>query len=454
MRREEAFSITELVRHLRLHLEQDELLSRVWVRGEISNFSRHRSGHMYFTLKDGESRIPAVMFAGNNRRLLFSPKNGDEVFARGYVSVYERGGQVQLYVQEMSQSGLGDLYTAYLALKERLEKEGLFTAPKKPLPFLPSRVGVVTSPNGAAIRDILTTIRRRSPIVHIQLHPVPVQGEMAPSAIAEAIDSFNQMGEVDVIIVGRGGGSLEELWAFNEEIVARSIYGSQIPVISAVGHETDFTIADFVSDLRAATPTAAAEMVAPDLLELGERVYKLKIRLQGALNKSLLQARKHLSSLEQRPIMRQPSSRLLKEHRQRLDLLHNSLTWGIKGVVDQQQRRWEKLQLQLMGQRPDSHIYAWREQLRQLERRFSAAIEKKCRSARMEWLRLTGQLDALSPLKVMQRGYALVYRYNEQQLIKTVEDVQPGDLLRIRLADGKLNCQVWGREALPDGEKK
>ncbi len=276
MRREDALSVTELVRYLRFHLEQDELLSRVWVRGEISNFTRHASGHMYFTLKDGESRIPVVMFAGNNRRLLFSPKNGDDVFARGYVSVYERGGQVQFYVQEMRASGQGDLYTAYLQLKERLEQEGLFTAPKKALPFFPTRIGVVTSPSGAAIQDILTTIRRRFPNVHILLYPVQVQGEAASTAIAKAIDTLNELKEVDVMIVGRGGGSLEELWAFNEEIVARSIYRSEIPVISAVGHETDYTIADFVADLRAATPTAAAEQVVPELIGIGTTCFSAR----------------------------------------------------------------------------------------------------------------------------------------------------------------------------------
>ncbi|WP_232282324.1 exodeoxyribonuclease VII large subunit, partial [Paenibacillus sp. oral taxon 786] len=252
-----------------MKLESDQVLTDVWIRGEISNFTHHSSGHMYFTLKDADSRIKSIMFASYNQRLPFRPKEGTRVIARGNVSVYERDGQYQFYVTHMQPDGVGSLYLAFEQLKQKLEAEGLF-APgrKRPLPRFPKTIGVVTSPTGAAVRDILTTLGRRYPQAAVILYPVLVQGKGAAPSIVKAIRTLNAMGEADVLIVGRGGGSLEELWAFNEEQVARAIYESAIPVISAVGHETDFTIADFVADLRAATPTAAAELAVPHTAEL------------------------------------------------------------------------------------------------------------------------------------------------------------------------------------------
>ncbi|WP_069188398.1 exodeoxyribonuclease VII large subunit, partial [Paenibacillus sp. GM2] len=254
-------SIKELNRYIRMKLESDSLLQDVWIRGEISNFTHHSSGHMYFTLKDKDSRIKTIMFASHNQRLPFIPKEGARVIARGNVSVYERDGQYQFYATHMQPDGIGSLYLAFEQLKGKLEAEGLFAPERKrPIPRYPHVIGVITSPTGAAVRDIITTLARRYPQAAVVLYPVLVQGKAAAPSIVKAIRRLNQMGEADVLIVGRGGGSLEELWAFNEEQVARAIYQSEIPVISAVGHETDFTIADFVSDLRAATPTAAAEL--------------------------------------------------------------------------------------------------------------------------------------------------------------------------------------------------
>ncbi|EES72230.1 exodeoxyribonuclease VII, large subunit, partial [Paenibacillus sp. oral taxon 786 str. D14] len=262
-------TVKELNRYIRMKLESDQVLTDVWIRGEISNFTHHSSGHMYFTLKDADSRIKSIMFASYNQRLPFRPKEGTRVIARGNVSVYERDGQYQFYVTHMQPDGVGSLYLAFEQLKQKLEAEGLF-APgrKRPLPRFPKTIGVVTSPTGAAVRDILTTLGRRYPQAAVILYPVLVQGKGAAPSIVKAIRTLNAMGEADVLIVGRGGGSLEELWAFNEEQVARAIYESAIPVISAVGHETDFTIADFVADLRAATPTAAAELAVPHTAEL------------------------------------------------------------------------------------------------------------------------------------------------------------------------------------------
>ncbi len=317
----QALSVTELVRYLRTILEEDEGLFSVWVRGEISNFHHHVRGHMYFTLKDESSRIRAVMFAGNNRRLRFMPRDGDQVLARGYVSMYERDGQVQLYVLEMQPDGVGELYVAFQRLKEKLEAEGLFDAElKKPLPFLPQRVGVITAPGGAAVRDIITTLRRRYPIAQVLIYPVPVQGEEAPQAIADALDFMNRREDVDVLIVGRGGGSLEELWAFNEEKVVRSIHRSRIPVVSAVGHETDVTISDLAADVRAATPTAAAELVAPSLHELEDRLAVLADRLGRSLEKLLLRKRERLEGLRSLAALQHPRRRL-RQYEQRLDQL-------------------------------------------------------------------------------------------------------------------------------------
>ena len=273
------YSVREITRRIKDLFEENNDLQDVWIRGELSNFTHHSSGHMYFTLKDENSRMRAVMFAGNNRFLRFIPKNGARVIIRGSITIYERDGQYQLYAREMQPDGIGSLYLAYEQLKEKLANEGLFDPRnKKEIPLYPQTIGVITSPTGAAIRDIITTIRRRYPLGRILLLPVLVQGEQAAASISWAIAEMNRRMEADVLIIGRGGGSIEELWAFNEEIVARSIFHSQIPVISAVGHETDFTISDFVADIRAATPTAAAELAVPHMQELRENIRRLEGR--------------------------------------------------------------------------------------------------------------------------------------------------------------------------------
>lgn len=445
------FSVSDLVTYLRVHVEEDPVLSQVWVRGEISNFHHHHRGHMYFTLKDEGSKIRAVMFAGNNRRLRFVPKDGDDVLVRGYLSVYERDGQVQLYVQEMQPNGVGELYAAFQQLKERLEQEGLFDpAHKKPLPFYPRRVGVVTAPGGAVIRDIITTIRRRSPNIHILLHPVPVQGDGAARAIAAAVDALNEWGEVDVIIVGRGGGSLEELWAFNEEVVAQSIFRSRIPVVSAVGHETDVTIADFVADVRAATPTAAAEQVSPRWEELHDRLTACQHRLVKAMQRRLQFTRDRLERLKKRSGLRQPGTRLI-QYEQRLDDLVHDLLRAMASRLRDGRRNLEQQAYRLWVHRPAERIREFRAQLQQWRKVCVFHMKQRCRVHRAEWERLVDQLDALSPLRVMRRGYALVYRYRGEDLIRSVRQVNPGDLLDVRIADGRLQCQVWKKEESADG---
>ena len=313
------FSVKEITRYIRMKLESDGLLADVWLRGEISNFTHHTSGHMYFTLKDEASRIKCVMFAAHNRRLPFTPRDGTKVIARGSVTVYERDGNYQFYVTQMQPDGIGSLYLAFEQLKRKLEAEGLFDpARKRPLPRFPRTIGVVTSPTGAAIRDILTTLGRRYPQAKVALVPVLVQGEGAAPSIVRAIELLNRLGEADVMIVGRGGGSIEELWAFNEEIVARAIAASRIPVISAVGHETDFTIADFVADLRAPTPTAAAELAVPHVLELKETLEHLKRRMRGALAAAVESRRQRLERIRRSPVLLYPR-RYLLAHAERLD---------------------------------------------------------------------------------------------------------------------------------------
>jgi exodeoxyribonuclease VII large subunit len=389
------------------------------------------------------------MFAGNNRRLKFTPKNGDRVLVRGYVSIYMKDGRMQFYVQDMRLSGIGDLYVAFQRLKEQLIAEGLFDAPKKGLPAFPKKVGVITSVSGAAVRDIIVTMRRRFPLTPILLYPVSVQGEKAALEIAAAIDHMNELQEVDVLIVGRGGGSLEELWAFNEEIVARSIFRSTIPVVSAVGHETDVTICDFVADERAATPTAAAELVVPHIQELKERVRVLQRRLIQAQVSQMNRLKERLQKNLDRPIFNQPDARL-NQFAQRLDHLETRLEHAFTTLTGKKQRQLEQWMYRLNSCHPSEQIAKMKERLALLKRdaaRHAASLPKDKAKQHQKCL---VKLDALSPLKVMLRGYSLVYHHDGKSLIKSYRQAGPGDLIRVRLAEGQLKCQVWRSEEKVD----
>lgn len=439
-------SVTELVQYLGSVVDNDEWLSRVWVEGEISNFKHHTRGHMYFTLKDEKSRIRAVMFAGHNRRLRFRPKDGDGVLVRGRIAVYERDGQVQLYVSSMQPKGLGDRFLAFQELKEKLESEGLFSPLfKKPLPFFPRRVGLVTSAQGAAVRDMITTIRRRSPVVDVLVYPVPVQGEEAALHIPAALDAMNRQGEVDVIIVGRGGGSLEELWAFNEEAVARAIHRSHIPVVSAVGHETDTTIADHVADVRAATPTAAAELVVPRHDELCQRIHTLRQRLERSQLRKLDGARADWQRLARRRVLHRPGAQL-ERMEQRLDERIDDLIRCMEARFRQSRHRLERVEVRLASHHPAGRLTALKERLEHVRGEGRRRMESRLNHARNRWLRRMEHLDALSPLKVMGRGYSLIFRHVDGELIKNARQVEAGDLIQVRLKDGRLKCQVWGKE--------
>ncbi|AZS14741.1 exodeoxyribonuclease VII large subunit [Paenibacillus lutimineralis] len=437
-------SIKELNRYIRMKLESDSLLQDVWIRGEISNFTHHSSGHMYFTLKDKDSRIKTIMFASHNQRLPFIPKEGARVIARGNVSVYERDGQYQFYATLMQPDGIGSLYLAFEQLKGKLAAEGLFAPERKrPIPRYPRVIGVITSPTGAAVRDIITTLARRYPQATVVLYPVLVQGKAAAPSIVKAIRTLNQMGEADVLIVGRGGGSLEELWAFNEEQVARAIYQSEIPVISAVGHETDFTIADFVCDLRAATPTAAAELAVPHQAELKAQLGQCERVLQRSLQHQLAQARESLRRLANSPALLQPR-RSLFQHAERLDMLTTRLKGRASARRELAVSSHDRLSARLLRYHPQETLLYTKRRQSEMERQLTQAMTGMLKENSQRLHSSIRQLDALSPLKVMARGYSLVYDEQHKSLIKSLNDVEPGDMVKVKVTDGELDCQVWG----------
>ncbi|NPV72394.1 MAG: exodeoxyribonuclease VII large subunit [Pelotomaculum sp.] len=397
----EVFSVKELTRYIKSLIEKDVLLANVWVKGEISNFKAAVSGHFYFTLKDDFSCLKVVMFRSRSRLVPFRPENGMAVTVRGYVSVFERDGIYQLYAEEIEPDGTGALFLAFEQLKERLQQEGLFDPKhKKPLPLLPRRIGIVTSPQGAAIRDMLEIIRRRWNGREIILVPVQVQGEAAPPAVARGIQLLNRLGGVDLIIVGRGGGSIEELWAFNTEIVARSIFSSKIPVISAVGHETDFTISDFVADARAATPSAAAEMAVPDKREMERYIQTLRTRLARALEKRLGDDRRRLRACLESRVFVRPADVLCGARQQLLDFLYRRLSQAVRGIVEREEGR--------------------------------LAV-------------LAGRLQALSPLATLARGYSICTTPDGKRVINDSGSVEAGERLSVRLHRGQLSCIVEER---------
>ncbi|MFS8581218.1 MAG: exodeoxyribonuclease VII large subunit [Limnochordales bacterium] len=399
------YSVRELTAMVKERLTSDPRLAGVAVLGEISNFKHHSSGHMYFTLKDEHSRLRCVMFRRENMRLRFRPADGQAVIAKGDVSVYEAAGDYQLYVREMVPAGHGELALAFEQLKQKLAAEGLFDEERKrPLPVLPRRIGVVTSPEGAALRDIISVTRRRFPNMPILLAPAVVQGEEGPDSVVRAIRLMNEHGGVDVLIVGRGGGSLEDLWTFNDERVARAIAASRIPVISAVGHETDFTIADFVADKRAPTPSAAAEMAVPDKRALLAHIQGQYERLQSGVRRRIEQGRARLRLLESRPVLARPGE-LLLEYRQRVD--------------DAEERAGR----------------AARDMLDQRERALAAAA---------------GKLDALSPVATLARGYAVARRADTGQVVRRGGQVAAGDELLIRVVDAELTASVKAVAPAPE----
>ena len=394
------YSVTQVNQYIKGLLDRDGALAGLFVRGELSNYKAYPSGHHYFSLKDAEGAIRCVMFRREAMGLRFRPENGMKVVAFGRVTVFPRDGQYQLYCSELTPDGVGDLHVAFEQLKQKLYQEGLFDpAHKKPIPRYPRKIALITSPAGAAVRDMLRILGARWPIAQIRILPVRVQGEGAAEEIAAAIRWANLHQAADLIITGRGGGSMEDLWAFNEECVARAVYGSQIPVISAVGHEPDVTIADFTADLRAATPSNAAELAVPDQNEIYAALASLGARMEQASRQRLLRERQRLERLRESRVMADPR-RYFQEKRLLLDYQSRRLGHGLSASVSGQRERFA---------------------------------------------RLAAALDALSPLKVLGRGYAIAQK-GDGSVIASVRDACPGESFSLRLSDGQVDCVVCERE--------
>ena len=397
---QQVLSISQLNEYIRGKLDDDALLNGIAVRGEISNYKVYPSGHHYFTLKDEASSLKCVMFKGNAIRLRFRPDNGVKVIAMGKISVYPRDGVYQLYCTAMVMDGIGDLYAAFEQLKTKLAAQGLFDpSHKKPIPKYPATIGIVTSSAGAAIHDMLRILRKRYPLVEVRLLPVRVQGVEAPGEIAAAIKYANYHRLAELLIVGRGGGSIEDLWAFNDERVAYAIYESEIPVISAVGHEPDVTISDFVADLRAATPSNAAELAVPDQDALRQQLDSMAMTMASTLSRQLKSARQHLNILSQSPALCSPTG-YLEQKRQNLTLLQNRMISAQERMVEQKNR---------------------------------------------QFVAMTSKLDAMSPLKVLTRGYAMA-QTQDGCVLKSVQQVASGDRIYVTLGDGKLTATVTEKE--------
>lgn len=434
-------SVTALTKYIKRKLSSDPHLKTVWLRAEISNFKHHSRGHMYMSLKDEKARVQAVMFASHNNKLKFSPENGMNVLIHGEINVYEPMGQYQLYIKEMQPDGIGALYMAFEQLKAKLEKEGLFSNErKKSIPSHPKHIGVITSPTGAAVRDILTTIKRRYPVVPVSILPVVVQGERAASSVSKAIEYANHHLDCDVLIVGRGGGSIEDLWGFNEEQVVRAIAASDIPVISAVGHETDTTISDLAADIRAATPTGAAELAVPSILELRDQTSVLSKRLRRAMEAKQLENKQGLLRLQKSYAFKYPEQ-LMKQKEQDLDRLLEHLTKQFKLSTAQAAERYNYLHNRLLQQRPETHVKDSQEKLnsntKQLAMRFNDVLTKKKDVFRKN----IDKLSLLNPLDIMKRGYAIPYDQSGR-VIKKTRQIDRGQMVSVKIQDGSLECKV------------
>ena len=436
----EVLTVAQLNREVRAVLEGNFPL--LWVEGEISNLARPSSGHLYFSLKDEQAQARCAMFRQRNMHLRFDPENGMHVVARVRVTMYEPRGEFQLVVEHMEQAGDGALRRAFDQLKARLQAEGLFeTARKRPVPKAPRCVGVVTSPSGAAIRDILTVLRRRSPDIQVIVYPVPVQGAGAGQKIAAAIRHAGERAECDVLIVGRGGGSLEDLWAFNEEVVARAIQASPLPVVSAVGHEIDFTIADFVADVRAPTPSAAAELVSPDTTERRQRLARLDARLYQCTLVALRRRKQALVGLERR--LKHPGRRL-QEIAQRLDELEQRLRHAHRTWMRHAMAQLATLMARLHRHTPEHRVERLAARQSALARRLGAAAVRLQERRREQLASTARALDTVSPLATLGRGYAIVGRA-DGGVLRDSRTIATGEKVVARLARGKLLCRVEER---------
>ena len=437
-----SLTVSQLNRQARMLLESH--FDFVWVEGEISNFVVPSSGHWYFSLKDGSAQVRCAMFRPRNQRVKFTPKNGDHIRLRCRVSLYEGRGEFQLIVEHLEHAGAGALQAAFERLKAQLQAEGLFdTERKRPLPASISHLGVITSPTGAAIHDILTVLRRRCPSIEVSLLPVAVQGEGAAQEIAAAIERANRWQregkiQLDALIVGRGGGSLEDLWAFNEEIVARAIAASELPIVAAVGHEIDFSIADMVADRRAATPSAAAELLSPDQREWQQRLAAIETNLVRLIRRKLSDASNELGHLRRR--LKHPGAQL-REQIQRLDDLEQRLILAQNNLLRRRRSELALLDSRLHANSPLPRLQQLQRDTQRLQQRLVSAMQHKLQQSRQRLAHLAGLLDSLSPLATLQRGYAIVTD-STGAVVRDSSTVKVGDALEARLASGRLGLTV------------
>ncbi|MCK8117812.1 exodeoxyribonuclease VII large subunit [Pseudoalteromonas sp. 2CM37A] len=433
------YTVSRLNREIRTVLEQG--FASLILTGEISNFITPASGHWYFSLKDEKAQIKAAMWRGNNRSQSYRPENGAQVTVRARVSLYEPRGDYQLIVEHMEPAGEGQLKQEFDALKMRLAAEGLFSsAYKKPLPQNINRVGVITSATGAAIKDILTVLKRRAPQLEVIIYPAMVQGKEAHVHLINQIQLANARNEVDVLIVGRGGGSLEDLWCFNHEQLARAIYQSELPIVSAVGHEIDTTISDYVADVRAATPSAAAELVSPNTQELHSKVIELINRLNNAFKHDMANKRALATQLQHRLNLCHPRNQL-NQKAQRLDELTIALQQGMRNRLYQQERTLNNLTPRLMRQSPDKKLSQASHQLMQIQTRLEQAMQHKLQHAQNSLALQASRLDSVSPLNVLARGYSIT-KTPQGKVVKSVDHIKTGDVLITELADGAIKSTV------------
>ena len=410
-------SVYQLTKYIKYKIDTDVNLNEVFLRGEISNFKAHSRGHFYFTLKDEKSRINAIMFSSSTKNVKFIPQDGMKVLITGKVSVFESTGNYQIYVEEMLEDGVGNLFIAFEQLKKKLEAEGLFKdSHKKKIPKIPNRVGVVTAPTGAAIKDIITTIKRRWPLCEILLFPSLVQGEEAHKNIVEQIKNAENY-DIDTLIVGRGGGSIEDLWPFNEEDVARAIYASNIPIISAVGHEIDFTIADFVADLRAPTPTAAGELAVPNKNEVVNYLNQVNIRLNKTITNKITLNRKHLEEIKKHYIFTNPIT-IYQSKEIIFDNLVERLKYSLTNLIHIKEKNYQRIISSIVIQNPE------------------ILFDKK----KNKYINLISKLETLSPLKTLQRGYTITKKDNK--VITSIKSIKKGDSINVEFSDGNIDAKV------------
>lgn len=438
---EEYVTVSALTKYIKYKFDKDPHLGRVYLTGEISNF-RLRPTHQYFSLKDENAIISATMFQSAFKKIQFRPEEGMKVLVIGKVSVFEKSGQYQINIEHMEPDGVGALYLAYEQLKKKLEAEGLFSLPKKPIPQFPKKIAILTSESGAVIQDIQTTVARRFPIVQLVLYPTVVQGVHAVNSILKNLYLVEQE-DYDVVIIGRGGGSIEDLWAFNEEPVVRRVAELSIPVISSVGHETDTTLIDFVSDMRAATPTAAAEIATPVLMEIHQQLRNLQTRLEQALSRQLQIKRERMQALANASIFQNPE-RIYQVYQQRVDQLEMRLQQMMQQSIQHKRQQLVKHQHRLELGSPSRRVQTEKQALQYLAKRLEQAQVQLMKDKKQQFQRAIQQLDLLSPLKIMNRGYGILQQ--EETIIKSVDQLEVNQELTIQLVDGTVRSKVTSVE--------